>query len=325
MPDRSLLRIYQALPLSAKVQMSKNRIKDWYDHWNGAVFVSFSGGKDSTVLAHIVRSIYKEVPLVFVNTGLEYPEIQSFARNAGSIFVRPKMQFSEVISKYGYPIISKENAETIRNARLIRNGATKPSKTTGIPKKNPNGDWLNWRRQALQGVGKFEHSMFNKTKWLPLTQETQFLISNACCDVMKKAPLHNYAKTAQGKPFIGMLAEESAARERYWVKQGCNAYEGSMTSQPLSFWSEQDILNYIYDNGIEIASVYGEIVTVDEDGMEYMPFTGLGCKLKCSGCHRTGCIFCGFGVHLEKGETRFQRLAKTHPKQYEYCMRGGNA
>ena len=34
----------------------------------------------------------------------------------------------------------------------------------------------------------------------------------------------------------------------------------------------------------------------------------------------TGCIFCGFGAHLEKGETRFQRLAKTHPKLWAYCI-----
>ena len=35
------------------------------------------------------------------------------------------------------------------------------------------------------------------------------------------------------------------------------------------------------------------------------------------------CIFCGFGCHLEKGETRFQRLKRTHPKHYEYCIYGG--
>lgn len=108
------------------------------------------------------------------------------------------------------------------------------------------------------------------------------------------------------------------------MKYGCNAFEAKKkTSQPLSFWTEQDILKYIRQEGLKIASVYGEIVGVDKAGFEYEPLPGIDCKLKCSGCDRTGCIFCCFGVHLEKGKTRFQRLAQTHPKQYEYCMRGG--
>ena len=121
MPEKWVLRQYQSLPLRAKVGMSMNRIIEWHDHFNGDVCVSFSGGKDSTVLAHLVHDFYPDVPLVFANTGLEYPEIQGFARKMGAEFVRPKMSFSEVISKYGYPIISKENAEAIYYARRIRN------------------------------------------------------------------------------------------------------------------------------------------------------------------------------------------------------------
>lgn len=122
MPDKIYLRQMQALPLIAKVRMSQQRIREWYDHFDGNVFISFSGGKDSTVLAHVVHEYYPDVPLVFCNTGLEYPEIQAFAKKMGAEFIRPKMRFDEVISKYGYPIISKENAEAIHYARKIRNG-----------------------------------------------------------------------------------------------------------------------------------------------------------------------------------------------------------
>ena len=107
MPDKIYLRQMQALPLIAKVHMSQQRIREWYEHFDGNVFISFSGGKDSTVLTHVVHEYYPDVQLVFVNTGLEYPEIQAFAKKMGAEFIRPKMQFSEVISKYGYPIISK--------------------------------------------------------------------------------------------------------------------------------------------------------------------------------------------------------------------------
>ena len=123
MPEKWILRQYQALPLRAKAHMSMARIREWYEYWHGDVCVSFSGGKDSTVLANLVHELYPDVPLVFANTGLEYPEIQAFARKMGAEFVRPKMSFSEVISQYGYPIISKENAGAIYYARRIRNSS----------------------------------------------------------------------------------------------------------------------------------------------------------------------------------------------------------
>lgn len=133
-----------------------------------------------------------------------------------------------------------------------------------------------------------------------------------------------YQRKNKRKPFLGTLADESRLREQAWIRHGCNAFEASNpTSQPMSFWTEQDVLRYIKQEGIEIAKVYGDIVGCDEQGFEYEPLPGVECNLKCTGCNRTGCVFCGFGLHLEKGETRFQRLAKTHPKQYEYCMGGG--
>ena len=94
----------------------------------------------------------------------------------------------------------------------------------------------------------------------------------------------------------------------------------------MSFWTEQDVLEHIIRYGVEIAPVYGDIVAVDKHGLEYDPYNrldGMCSKLKCTRCDRTGCVFCAFGFHSEKGETRFQRLARTHPKQYDYCLDGG--
>lgn len=387
MPEKYVLRQYQALPLRAKVSMTRARIREWYDHWDGDVCVSFSGGKDSTVLAHLVHSMYPDVPLVFANTGLEYPEIQAFARKMGAEFVRPKMSFSEVISKYGYPIISKENAEAIYVARRIRNGKValneklKAEKAWVIGKReelrgdaerlNPSeegseeagkgykhtiakrlefhdqrvwnpeneedeekpnegkttGEWVNWRRQAINGTGAFskeKKSIYNKSKWLPLCRDTTFMISHMCCNVMKKGPMHTYQKKTHLYPYIGTLTEESKLREQSWIRNGCNAFESkNKTSQPMSFWLEQDVLHYIWEEGLEIASVYGELVGVDKNGNQYTPIPGIECDLKCTGCDRTGCVYCAFGAHLKKGGDRFLKLAVTHPKQYEYCMGGG--
>lgn len=326
MRDIGDLRQRQALPLEAKVYMSQARIREWYDHFDGNVYVSFSGGKDSTVLAYLVHNIYPDVPLVFSNTGLEYPEIQAFARKMGAEFVRPNISFSEVISKYGYPLIGKEAAFTIHYARAIRNGE-QSNKYASLKRSELKGgrQFKDQKRSLLTGKGEYSgKSIYNKEKWLPLCQETQFLIDASCCNEMKKKPLKKYGHRTKRKAFIGSLAEESQIRQLKWLQHGCNAFDTKEpVSNPMSFWTEQDVLRYIKKEGLEIASVYGEIVTCDKQGFEYDPIPGIDCNLKCTGCERTGCIFCGFGCHREKGETRFQRLAKTHPKQYEYCMGGG--
>lgn len=119
--DAERLKELQALPLDRKIQISQARIIEWYQRWNGNVIVSFSGGKDSTVLLHLVRTIYPDVPAVFSNTGLEYGEIQRFVRSFPNVqIVAPKMRFDQVISKYGYPLIGKEVAEAIYYARRLR-------------------------------------------------------------------------------------------------------------------------------------------------------------------------------------------------------------
>ena len=112
------LKILQALPLDIKIRKTEIRIREWYEHWGGNVYVSFSGGKDSTVLLDIVRRLYPDVPAVFSDTGLEYPEIKEFVKTFPNVtIVRPKHSFKEILTKYGYPIISKEVAECVHHAK----------------------------------------------------------------------------------------------------------------------------------------------------------------------------------------------------------------
>lgn len=124
--DAERLKELQSLSLSEKIAITQARIIEWFNFWEGNVFVSFSGGKDSTVLLDLVRKTIAaidptfEVPVVFSNTGLEYPEIQAFARKQGATFVTPKMNFVKVIREYGYPLIGKEVANAIYYARRIR-------------------------------------------------------------------------------------------------------------------------------------------------------------------------------------------------------------
>ena len=111
----------QAAPLSVKIKMTARRIRDWVDEFGqDGVYVSFSGGKDSTVLVDIVRNVcgYKKIPLVFVDVPTQYPELKEFVLAFDNIVVlKSKISFAKVCEKYGFPIFSKEISECVAYSR----------------------------------------------------------------------------------------------------------------------------------------------------------------------------------------------------------------
>ena len=123
MPERTLedLKQKQAVPLNVKVRMTMARIREWVNEFGeDGVYVSFSGGKDSTVLLDIVRNKcgYKNIPAVFVDVPTQYPELRTFAQSFDNVVtIRPKISFVEVCKKYGFPLISKEVSESVQGAR----------------------------------------------------------------------------------------------------------------------------------------------------------------------------------------------------------------
>lgn len=173
------LQTMQNWDFERKIKVTQTRIIEWYQHYSGQVYISFSGGKDSAVLLDLARRVYPDISAVFVDTGLEYPEIREFVKTIDNVtWLKPSMNFRKVIETYGYPIGSKKTALNIE-----------------------------------------------------------------------------YGKKA---------------KERGDIEQ--------------------------YDEG----------------------------KYSTTGCDRTGCVFCGFGCHLEKEPNRFQRLKMTHPKLWKYCMKSWN-
>lgn len=289
------LKILQAYPLWMKVERTKQRIREWVDYFGeNGVYISFSGGKDSTVLLDIVRSMYPDIPAVFSNTGLEYPEIVQFVKTFDNVtIIKPGMTFKKVIEEKGYPIISKSVANTVR-----------------LAKKNIEEGKDTLRVRQIRGLEK--GSKFNKAKWEFLL-DAPFKISDECCNEMKKKPFKKYEKETGRVPFIATMADESQQREAVYLKTGCNAFESTKPkSTPMGFWTEQDVLQYIFENNLNICSVYGDIIEEEDMLGNKVYFT--------TGEKRTGCMFCGFGCHLEKSPNRFQRMKYTHPKQYKYCM-----
>ena len=99
----------QAWPLERKIRVTQAKIIEWYHHYGGKVAVSFraAGQHRSAGPLHGGRS--PDIPAVFVDTGLEYPEIREFLSKPFqcNVAAARKCPFSKVISEYGYPVVSK--------------------------------------------------------------------------------------------------------------------------------------------------------------------------------------------------------------------------
>lgn len=292
MPTKEQLKELQSKSLEEKIQISTARIIEWYETWGGQVYVSNSGGVDSTVLSDLVHRIYPDVPDVYCDTGLEYPELREFILSKPNVVVlKPELGFVETIKKYGYPLISKEISDAVSLAK--RGFPYGIAKMKGL---NTDGTPNNFRK----GNVKYAYLI-----------DADFFIGDECCAMMKKKPAKKYEKQSGRHPYIGTMTEESAMRRTSWLRTGCNAFNSSRPiSTPLAFWTKSDVLEYLYKYNIPYASVYGDIIQVDG-------------KYTTTGCKRTGCVFCGYGCHLEKEPNKFQSLAQTHPQLYDYCMRGG--
>lgn len=241
----------QSLPLEAKIILASRAIRQWYEHWEGQVYVSFSGGLDSTALLHLVRSIYPNVPAVFVDTGVEYPEVRNFVKTVNNvIWLKPKMQFAGVIKTYGYPVVSKENSQKIYEAVNTKSNKLRDLRLTGGPENKR---------------GKIPK------KWLYLV-DAPFKISHKCCDVLKKNPIKQFEKTTKLHAFIGEMAADSSLRLMKYLKNGgCNAFSsGTPASRPLSVWLKSDVVSYIKNTGVSYSSIYD--MGYDRTGCVYCAF-----------------------------------------------------
>ena len=253
------------------------------------IYISFSGGKDSTVLKHLVENQIGNIESVFFNTGLELSSIQRFVSSFGNVTVlRPEILFKDVIIKYGYPCIGKEFAEAVS---AYRKGSS-------------------WAIDKFNGTGRYSGIFsYKKFKWI---LDAPFRISSKCCYFMKKKTSHDYNVKNVKYPIIATLADESLLRRTMWQRYGCNITGNNPHSNPMSFWTENDILKYIYENKVKIADCYGNVICKDGkyvlDGQR----------------SRTGCAFCLFGAHLENSKyRRFIYLKKYQRSTYEYIMGGG--
>lgn len=269
--------------MNMKAIFSARRILDFSDRHEGNVVIGFSGGKDSRVVMDIVRSVLPSTKAVFSDTGLEYPEIREFVREFDNVdWVKPQKSFKQVITEYGFPLVSKKTAKALRMLQ------------------NPTDKNANLRNLYLTGKtrdGRDAPSYKLAKRWYPLI-DAPFKISDQCCEWLKEKPLDTYKKEHGVAIITGLMAADSDRRENaYLTNGGCNTYGKNSMCWALGIWNEEDVWSYIRTKNLSYCPIYDK------------------------GERRTGCIFCGFGLMFETPENnRFTRLKELHPKLYEYCM-----
>lgn len=273
----------RSLPLEAKIIKTKMLVSEAIEEFGiDYIYLSYSGGKDSTVLSNIIRQEYPDITHIFSNTTNEYPETikhlnwekDENGMNLTIVYPRDRngkaYNFKRVVKEYGYPLFTKRVSNAIRTYRRAKSERTK---------SNSQG-------YILRNFKKYD-------------QFKTLNISDLCCDKLKTSPIKKYAKKMKLEcAIIATLSEESKTRKADWLNFGCNIFHIKKDNQcrPLSFWTEDDIYEYIEKYNIKIPDLY------------QMGYT------------RNGCMFCGFGIEYESktGLNRFERLSMTHPKMHDY-------
>ena len=249
----------QQWTLAQKIDHSLGVIDQFIARMDGKVYLSFSGGKDSTVLLHLCEIIKPDIKCVFVNTGCESVDVVRFVEKMKAAHnievIRPKLTPRQVWAKYGFPLVSKDQAFKID---LVR--------------KNPNSASA---QKFMRDSNKFTISKC--FRYLCDTEKCKYHTSAVCCNKLKKDPCKRYEHENGLRPIVATMASESMLRETDYLRVGqCNKFDqGHEKSKPLSIWMEEDIWQFIRENNIEIAEIYAK------------------------GVDRTGCVGCGFGAQMK--------------------------
>lgn len=197
------LRTRQAWPLNQKIDHTCYAMETFVAYCkehDRTPYVSFSGGLNSTVLLDLARRfVDPNMKGVFCSTGNEYPEIVRFVRHTDNIeIIHPAMPPREVMARYGFPLVSKEQAQAVRNIRTT------------------NSDKL--RTYRLYGDGVRRAGVLSE-KWRYLISEP-YMTSEKCCEILKKRPFRKFNAQTQSLGMVGTMADESKLRQTMYVRRG---------------------------------------------------------------------------------------------------------
>ena len=313
---------------------------------DGEIAVSFSGGKDSAVLLYIMASAWtlskhKEDPLMvfFADTSNEFVTARTYRKE----YIRwieekfeIKIEYHEakadesyfnVVDTIGLPFISKKVSRMIRDVKemFAKLGLKYSDIESHMPQHytQKHIDSMIEAADYMRGLGFSDTFVLNLTKirsdkkiglrylhvqYRPINDNEQIVLSEKCCDILKKEPLKKAEKEIGNfLPVTGEMAMDSRDRMTAYRMTGCNLFDSDRPkSKPLGPMTEQAILQFIYTRKLPIMPPYGEC-KCNECG-EY----------KLTGEQRTGCKLCGFGLVYDP--ERFTRLYKFEPKIVQFAF-----
>ena len=252
-------------------------------------YLSFSGGKDSTVLSHLIDMALPEnrIPRVYANTGIEYRLILEFVERERErehlwelVILKPEVPIKPTLETVGYPFKSKYHSKIL--ATYQRSGDTESVNV-----------YMN-RKECRSGKKKFsEHLCPNILKY-QFSEDFNLKVSAKCCDRMKKDPLHKWQKeNNKAYGIVGIMQSEGGER----MTAQCLAFKGNKLKnfQPLAPMTKEWEEWFIETYNVEICEIYRP------------PYNFV----------RTGCKGCPFALKLQDELDTLERFFPNERKQCE--------
>lgn len=268
--------------LKEKVNEAVERIRHAYEMTEGKIYLSFSGGRDSTTVAELVKmaNLPTYIPFVFIDTKVEFNAILDFVHNydyPNMVFLEPRMEFDDIIKNFGIPVISKNRAEylgtydrNIDNPDLLELQRVK-TLITGERIQNKKGTG---EKSCYALAEKHFH-------FLHPDRVAEYKIDNKCCTYLKTHSLYEFKVFNQPKGCItGMRVAEGGARKNtlknYYMVTKKNGKEEIKVS-PIYDWSDELQQQFLDYYNVKISRAYTEY-----------------------GLTRTGCVGCPFAKNCGK-------------------------
>ena len=254
-----------------------------YDLDNNA-YISFSGGKDSTVLSVLVDLALpnNKIPRVFLNTGIEYVSIYKFVKKLAEkddrfIMLKPTQPIQQMLNKYGYPFKSKQHS---LNVSVYQHSKTLTSTT-----------------KKYLGIDGNKPSMYRCPKSLEyqFTPKFDIKLSDRCCYKMKKEPAHRW-QVENHRPITLTGMQKSEGGNRNNLTCIVADKDGKVKKfHPLAVVDDKFEEWVINKYGIELCELYKA------------PFN----------FKRTGCKGCPFALNLQEELDTMEKYLPAEKKQCE--------
>ena len=283
--------------LKIAVENAIDRIIRHYEETEGKIYLSFSGGKDSTVLAHLIMmaDLPTQIPFVFANTGIELEATYKFVREFpydNVVVVKPRKPYAQILRDYGKPALSKIKSEGLSTYQRHLDEPLKTARARQmiIGVRERAGVQIPSSRNAYKLANKHMHFVH---------PDTEIKFANKCCQFMKKYPFKDFAKeNDMNGAYSGVRVAEGGARAIMYKsctvikKQGNKNY---LTSLPIYDWSDEIVEEFIQFYNIKLSDAYEKY-----------------------GCERTGCIGCPYARDLK---FELKMLYDNEPLKYKAVMK----